>query len=93
MDEGLRVVKELASQIKDENDGSAAISKMDIRSRAHASKAEKEYVNCSSASTSSPSAVTVSSGLSNNTPSSTPSLVVSPTTQNGYGMLSLNGPV
>ncbi|XP_076366805.1 uncharacterized protein LOC143255271 isoform X3 [Tachypleus tridentatus] len=88
MDEGLRVVKELASQIKDENDSSTAISKMDIRSRAHASKAEKEHVNYSSASMSSSSAVT--SGLSS---SSTPSLVVSPTTQNGYGMLSLNGPV
>ncbi|XP_022250261.1 NGFI-A-binding protein homolog isoform X2 [Limulus polyphemus] len=93
MDEGLRVVKELANQIKDENDSSTAISKMDIRSRSHALKAEKEYVNHSSASTSSPSAVTASSGLSSSTPSSTTSLVVSPTTQNGYGMLSLNGPV
>ncbi|XP_022246861.1 NGFI-A-binding protein 1-like isoform X1 [Limulus polyphemus] len=93
MDEGLRVVKELANQIKDENDSTVTASKVNIHSRANVPKGEKEYVNHSSASTSLPSVVTASSGFSSNTPSSTTSLVVSSTAQNGYGLVSLNEPV
>ncbi|XP_022241351.1 NGFI-A-binding protein 1-like isoform X3 [Limulus polyphemus] len=93
MDEGLRVVKELANQIKDENESSVTLSKVDILSQAHISKAEKDYVNHSSASTSLPSAVTTSSSISSTTRSSTTPLVVSPPAQNCYGLVSLNGPV
>ncbi|XP_076324566.1 NGFI-A-binding protein homolog isoform X6 [Tachypleus tridentatus] len=93
MDEGLRVVKELANQIKDESDSSVALSKADIYSQAHISKAEKEYINHSSASTSLSSAVTASSSISSVTLSSTAPLVVSSSAQNGYGLVSLNGPV
>ncbi|XP_022249152.1 NGFI-A-binding protein 1-like isoform X3 [Limulus polyphemus] len=93
MDEGLRVVKELANQIKDENNSSVPHSKVDLHSEEHMTKVEKEYVNHSSASTSSLSAVTASSGISSTTPSSTVPLVVSSTAQNGYGLVSFNGPV
>ncbi|XP_076338146.1 uncharacterized protein LOC143240121 isoform X2 [Tachypleus tridentatus] len=93
MDEGLRVVKEFANQIKDENNSSVPHSKVGLHSEEHMIEVEKEYANHSSASTSSSSAVTASLGLSSATCSSTVPLGVSSTAQNGYGLVSLNGPV
>lgn len=83
IDEGLRVVKELASQIKDESETNASPAKPEGRPRGRPPRLERDYILTTAGSTAPGHCVNSSAGSARSTP--TPVMPM----QNGHSPISL----